>query len=188
MTPDSQSGSTSEHRGRSAARDDSLWLRLERFELDDPESSLPFSHRLARENGWRLGYALRVVGEYRRFVYLAMVAGHEVTPSDEVDQAWHLHLLYTRSYWDAMCGEVLGRSLHHGPTRGGGAERDRYHEQYEATLASYRRLFEREPPVDIWPGVEQRFQVDSVRVDQRAVWIVSKPGWLRGLLCRIRRR
>ncbi|MEK6230809.1 MAG: hypothetical protein N2A42_03075 [Luteolibacter sp.] len=33
--------------------------------------------------------------EYKRFVALAMLAGHPVTPSEEVDQAWHLHLVYT---------------------------------------------------------------------------------------------
>ncbi|MEZ6192343.1 MAG: hypothetical protein R3C45_13785 [Phycisphaerales bacterium] len=49
-----------------------------------------------------------MVNEYRRFCYLAIAAGHTVTPSDEVDQAWHLHLLYTRDYWEDFCPNVLG--------------------------------------------------------------------------------
>ena len=86
-----------------------------------------------------------------------MTAGHEVTPSDEVDQAWHLHLTYTRSYWDGLCDAVLGRALHHGPTKGGQAEGDRFENQYERTLASYRAAFGEEPPEDIWPPSAVRF-------------------------------
>ncbi len=41
--------------------------------------------------------------EYRRFAFLAATAGHPVTPSDAVDQAWHLHLTYSRDYWDRFC-------------------------------------------------------------------------------------
>ena len=67
-----------------------------------------------------------MISEYRRFVFLALAAGHPVTPSDQVDQAWHLHLLYTNSYWNRFCGETLGRRLHHGPTQGGASERDKF--------------------------------------------------------------
>ena len=96
--------------------------RLAAFELDDPAADLPFSARLARENTWSRDYARRVVREYLRFVQLAMEAGHPVTPSEEVDQAWHLHMVYTRSYWERLCGGVLKKPLHHDPTRGGKAE------------------------------------------------------------------
>ena len=79
---------------------------------------------------------MRAIEEYKRFVFLAMAAGHPVTPLDEVDQVWHLHLCYTRSYWEDLCGEVLRAPLHHGPTRGGAAERARFDDQYRRTLAS----------------------------------------------------
>jgi uncharacterized protein (TIGR04222 family) len=132
--------------------------------------------RLARENGWELAFARRVVDEYKRFVYLAMTAGHEVTPSDEVDQAWHLHLTYTRSYWDELCGKTLGRPLHHGPTRGGQAEGERFREQYAQTLASYRTAFGQEPPPDVWPAASIRFgeATEFVRVNRRRVWLIPK--------------
>ncbi len=154
-----------------------LLERIEKFPLDDPAAGLTFTRRLARENGWSAGYAYRVVGEYRRFVYLAMTAGHEVTPSDQVDQAWHLHLTYTRSYWDELCGEVLGGPLHHGPTRGTAADATRYPQQYEATLASYRAAFGEEPPADIWPPATERFDNPArfVRVDKHRSWVVPKP-------------
>ena len=75
--------------------DPSLLARIEAFGLDVPGAPDPFSRRLARENGWPTAYAERVVREYRRFVVLAVSAGHAVTPSEQVDQAWHLHLLYS---------------------------------------------------------------------------------------------
>ena len=87
--------------------DDSLWQRIAAHHIGPPDAALSFARRLARENRWSLAYAERVIEEYRRFCYLAMTAGHEVTPSDQVDQAWHLHLTYSRDYWERFCPEVL---------------------------------------------------------------------------------
>lgn len=75
-----------------------LWERIVAHRFDDPAARLTFTARLARENGWTIGRAGRVVDEYRRFVLLALTAGHAVTPSEDVDQAWHLHLAFTRDY------------------------------------------------------------------------------------------
>ena len=55
-----------------------LLRRLEQFQLDSPEASLPFSARLARENNWPLPYTQRVITEYKRFAFLAVAAGHPV--------------------------------------------------------------------------------------------------------------
>ena len=82
--------------------------RLEACVLDDSDAAFPFSRRLARDNGWTPTYTQRVIREYKRFAFLAVAAGHLVTPSDPVDQAWHLHLIYTKSYWKHFYGEVLG--------------------------------------------------------------------------------
>ncbi len=154
-----------------------LLTRIESLTLDQPGASLAFSARLARENGWSRDVARRVVAEYRRFVFLAAVAGHPVTPSDEVDQAWHLHLVYTRSYWDDLCGEVLGFPLHHGPTVGGPAEGVKFTDWYQRTLDSYQRLFGTEPPPDIWPPPRQRFANAERfrRVNTAEHWVVPKP-------------
>lgn len=156
--------------------DDVLWQKLTAFAFDPGPVTLPFARRLARENGWDPGHARRVVEEYRRFVFLALRAGHPVTPSDAVDQAWHLHLTYTRSYWEELCGQVLEKPLHHGPTQGGAEEDDKFRDWYTKTLASYRRLFGAEPPADIWPPVEERFAHAGrfARVDTATAWVLSK--------------
>jgi hypothetical protein len=141
--------------------DEELRARLQAFSPDEPGVVFPFSARLARESGWTRAFAERVVEEYRRFLYLAMTAGHPVTPSVEVDQAWHQHLTYTRSYWDDLCGRVLGRPLHHEPTKGGRAEGDKFVDWYARTLDSYRAAFGHQPPRDIWPTPAERFAKEA---------------------------
>lgn len=153
--------------------DDPLWQGLSAYQIGPSDASLPFAARLARENRWNEDFAQRVIGEYKRFCYLAVTASHEVTPSDAIDQAWHLHLAYTRDYWERFCPDVLGRALHHGPTEGGAAERDRYFEQYARTLKSYEALFG-PAPEEIWPAASRRFGRDPrafrVHPDEVTIW------------------
>ena len=140
-----------------------LWDRLCAWSPDAPGSSHPFSVRLAAENGWPLSHALRVIEEYRRFALIAATAQNMMTPSDAVDQVWHLHLAYSRSYWDDFCPKVLGKPLHHEPTQGGAHENERFDGTYRATLARYGELFG-PPPLDLWPAPELRFAARFQRV------------------------
>jgi hypothetical protein len=166
-----------------ALSDPVLWQRLEAFEVSPPEAVFSFAGRLARENRWSLRQAQRVFAEYRRFVYLCIVAGGDMTPSDAVDQAWHLHLTYSRSYWQGLCREVLARPLHHEPTRGGAAERARFEDHYRATLAAYRREFDQAPPADIWPDPTVRFAGAGTiqRIDTRDHLVIDKRRLARAL-------
>ena len=156
------------------------------FELDEPDSQLPFTSRLAREQGWTHVFAGRAIVEYKRFIALAMLAGHAVTPSEEVDQVWHLHMVYTKSYWDGLCQNVLGRDLHHSPTTGGSSENDKFVDWYEKTLESYRRIFGNNPPSDIWPPPKKRFADAGYQrwVDSSKFWLVPKPSFLKMFLRR----
>jgi hypothetical protein len=131
--------------------DQDLWARLETMEIDPPGATTRFHHRLKQYNKWTDEFAARVTKEYRRFLYLAARAGHPVTPSDTVDQAWHLHLIYTRHYWQELCGEILGLQLHHEPSAGGTVESNKFERQYEQTIESYKATFGEAPPADIWP-------------------------------------
>ena len=114
-----------------------------------------------------------------------MLFRSEMTPSVDVDEAWHLHLLYTHSYWDELCGKVLRRPLHHNPSGGGAANTKRFREAYLATLEAYERTFGERPPADIWPDVETRFAPPRGEADH---WRIAKAlvkraaGWLNCLL------
>jgi hypothetical protein len=160
-----------------------LWSRIACFTPDDPQADFQFTDRLARENGWSKAFAADAIEEYKKFVYLAALSECHVTPSDIVDQVWHLHLTFTRSYWDDLCSAVLEKPLHHNPTKGGPAERARYRTQYAQTLALYQREFDCAPPSAFWPDAEQRFAGAAHQswVDRRTHWIVAKPDW-RGLV------
>ena len=159
------------------ASEQSLYDRIWQFSFDYGNEELTFARRLARDNGWTQAYAADVIDEYKRFAFLAVVADHPVTPSDQVDQAWHLHLTYTKSYWDRFCGQVLGTSLHHGPTRGGPEEADKFDRWYQNTRESYIRFFGHEPPKDIWPDASIRFGQDLhfQRVNTKRHWVTPKP-------------
>ena len=98
--------------------EDPLWVALQAYAFDDSDSALTFSARLARENRWSRRYTEAVIDEYRKFCYLAQRADHPVTPSDEVDQVWHLHLIYSDAY-QIFYDTVLGTRFDHGPTKGG---------------------------------------------------------------------
>lgn len=159
------------------------WIRrIDQFEIDEPGVALPFTARLARENAWTHAEAARVVGEYRRFLALVMCAGHPVTPPEAVDQAWHLHLVYTRSYWQRLCRDTLGREIHHEPTRGGQGENTKFEDWYGRTLESYARIFGGPPPADIWPPPARRFAgAGSWRwIRARDFWLIRKPAWAGG--------
>lgn len=158
----------------SCAEKEALLGRLEAMQIDPPGAKRTFVWRLSEENGWSRSFAERVVTEYRRFLFLAATASHPVTPSDEVDQAWHLHLAYSRHYWDELCRGILRKPLHHGPTSGGNSEAARYRDQYAATLNSYRAAFGMAPPEEIWPPQRVRFGRRFQRVDRRRYWMVPK--------------
>ena len=160
-----------------------IYERIRTFSLDQPCAALPFSKRLAKDNGWSLDYAQRVIEEYKKFTFLAVVTDHPVTPSDPVDQAWHLHLSYTRSYWEEFCPNVLQMPLHHEPTRGGQTEQQKFDDWYDQTLTSYERFFGTVPPVDVWPTPEMRCERDLnfVRVNTQQNWVLPKIHVRRGV-------
>lgn len=157
--------------------EDPRWIAIRDFPLDDQDAGLSFSRRLARENGWPRGFTGRVIDEYRRFCYIAVRTKKPVTPSEEVDQAWHLHLLYSRSYWEDFCPNILKTPFHHGPTRGGAKEGAKFHGWYSETLKSYEAIFGETPPPDIWPAAKDRFRHAAAfrRVNAATHWVIPVP-------------
>ncbi|WP_343671515.1 hypothetical protein [Chitinophaga sp.] len=128
-----------------------LWEKIEQFPIDDGAATLPFSARLAKEQCWTAKFTQRAILEYKRFIFLCCVLDNGASPSKIVDEVWHLHLTYTRSYWEAFCRDTLGTDLHHIPSTGGHEEDNRHLEWYKATLTHYKTFFDSDPPDDIWP-------------------------------------
>ncbi len=152
-----------------------LWESIKSYDIGVPDAEFSFSDRLARENGWDLSYAIRTVLEYKKFMFLLCIQPYSLTPSDQVDQVWHLHLIYTRDYWDDFCEGILKRKIHHGPTKGGGKEKAKYADLYANTLKLYETTFNEQAPRDIWPSVNERFRkIVFMRVSKHDYLIIPK--------------
>ncbi len=160
-------------------KNEQLYEDLMVFPLEQTGGSFTFLHRLCRENGWSKAFGEKALEEYKRFLYLACVSPTPVTPSEQVDQVWHLHLVYTRSYWQDLCGETLGRQLHHGPTNGGQEEDEKYTDWYDRTKALYEEEFGEKPPTALWPATAERFDpAQRLRwLDTSRNWVIPKPSW-----------
>ncbi len=150
------------------------WNKILNFEIDDVKSSFTFTDKLARENDWSMEYSLRAIHEYKRFIFLITISNNPQTPSDQVDQVWHLHLLYTESYWIEFCKHTINKNIHHGPTKGV-EEKSLFKERYTNTLAFYESVFNEKPPKDIWIDVETRFnEIRFTRVNRKRNWVIPK--------------
>lgn len=72
----------------------------------------------SRGLGWDRGKAERAVNMYRRWLYLHQIFPEEsFSPSQEIDQVWHAHLLDNRKY-EEDCQIMFGRTLYHNPYAG----------------------------------------------------------------------
>jgi hypothetical protein len=90
-----------------------LWLRLRNYHFDhlipphlmdslraafegSDASTQAFADKLVRKLHWDRSFAMRAIGEYKKFLYLGAVADFAVTPPRVIDQVWHEHLLFSR--------------------------------------------------------------------------------------------
>ena len=157
------------------AAEEDLWQKIKEFEISQAEDQFSFADRLCRENGWNYEYAIRVIYEYKKFIFLICIYNKSLTPSDQVDQVWHLHLIYTYSYWIRFCKETLKRNIHHGPTKGGKSEKDKFIDWYAMTKELYIKQFKTYPPIDIWPDSKTRFgELHFQRINLHRNWVIPK--------------
>ena len=131
--------------------DPALWKRLQAHDFDAIGTAYPYFKKLASAEGWDRRYTDDVIQEYRRFLYLTQISDGQVTPSVAIDRAWHVHLTFTRNYWDRLCRDVLGGPLHHEPCAGS-EDMPRYQRQFVDTKSLYVQEFGRVPPAHIWGG------------------------------------
>jgi len=128
-------------------------------------NSNSFIERVAKENIWPIPYTIRVIEEYKKFIWLA--SKYDVSPSYEIDQVWHTHLLYTKDY-KKMCDEVLNVEIHHNPFSKT-QEKMLGKDLYKQTKQHYRLIFGYEPPEDIWTVWKNS---NYVKIDINNHWVV----------------
>lgn len=126
---------------------DPLWLKLNFLDFGAQAASNPFMAMLGQQFGWPNPYAGQVMEEYRRFLFLAMRAGHPVTPPAIIEKVWNLHVQTAQDYWEKLGALIAERPIAEGI---GASAASAMADQYQKTLASYARIFGAEPPADIW--------------------------------------
>lgn len=129
-----------------------LWENIQNFNFDDQNSSYPFSRKLATENNWSFSFTQQAIAEYRKFIFLCCISPTGASPSETVDKVWHLHLTYTKNYWEDFCQNTLQQDIHHHPSRGGPTEKTKHDNWYRETRQHYEATFKNPPPSLIWPS------------------------------------
>lgn len=133
-------------------------------------SSSEFIHKLKNQNLWTLSYTTQVIEEYKKFIYLGLFT--EVSPSYEIDQVWHLHILYTKDYHN-MCKKLNINFFHHNPT-------DKTNitlpvkDNYKNTINLYHSLFNKQPPSNIWTKWKY---MNNIHLDLNRHWVVPVNDW-----------
>ena len=152
-----------------------LYGKIDRFKIDTPNVPVPFSVKLAWQYRWNGPFTHRAICEYKKFIFLVMVSEERLSPTTVIDRVWHQHILYTQSYWNDFCGQLLKRQIHHTPGLGSEDEMQKYYIQCERAISLYRVHFDT-PPADIWNSPQ--FTVESPDyqwVDREAYWLIRKP-------------
>jgi hypothetical protein len=132
-------------------------------------NSEDFISRVMNENLWNRDYTLRVIEEYKKFIWLSVKMA--VSPSHQIDQVWHTHILYTKDYTD-MCNTLAGQYIHHNPTN----SKDKTIQgikPYNNTKKGYEDHFGI-PPSDIWTDFKQS---KYVFIDISRLWILPAGDW-----------
>src|ERR1700709_1185766 len=93
-----------------------LWDKIRNFPMDDESATITFSSKLAAVQNWTAAFTQKAIDEYKRFIFLCCILEAGAAPSKAVDEVWHLHLTYTRSYWIDLCRNTLGKDIHHYPS------------------------------------------------------------------------
>jgi hypothetical protein len=136
------------------------------FEGSDA-STQAFADKLVRKLHWDRSFAMRAIGEYKKFLYLGAVADFAVTPPRVIDQVWHEHLLFSRGYRE-FCDEILGREFdHHPELLPVDDQTARFKAQYDATLALYQTEFNIEPPSAFWGTPKCSARLDARKARPR---------------------
>lgn len=126
---------------------DPLWLKLNLMNAQGLQAFAPLMQMMQQQMGTNSEMAGRVIEEYRKFLFLAMRAGHQVIPPGAVNDVWMMHLQNQQNYW-----ETLGQMITERPVAQGMDAKNfaNMADAWTATLQSYERIFGTKPPMDIW--------------------------------------
>jgi hypothetical protein len=101
--------------------------------------------KLVHQYNWQHKHAVIVVHMYKNFLFLNAKYGekYKLTPSEEIDEIWHLHILETKKY-RKDCYAIFGKYFDHNPMSFKGDIKANYTEMaqsFNKMLELYRKEF-----------------------------------------------
>ncbi len=123
--------------------------------VDNISFGSEFVNILAWEQRIDVEEAIKWIIEYKKFIFLifAFYTDRIMSPSEIVDQVWHLHMQFVEDFQRDVCSINV---IHHFPSKGGSAETVKYTNLYSETLETYNKFFGA-PDGKIWPSSDARF-------------------------------
>ncbi len=148
-------------------RIDPLWLKLSSMNLQGAQAMAPYVQMMQKQMGWSTGMAAKVIEEYRKFLFLAMRAGHQVIPPGALSDVWMSHMQNAQNFW-----EQFGQVLEDKPAPGGFDAKafQAAADPWKQTLESYERIFGMAPPMDIWGKPAEANPLDEMMRNYRKLW------------------
>lgn len=133
-------------------------------DVDDYKVPQFLSERISIINNYPIDFCDGLIREAKRFLYLSIISGEFISPSNRVDLAWHEMLMYTEFYRE-FCN-FLGKYIDHVPEPPdefsgvkvsyetlqknlGKAHKE--HPNYTKTKVLYKKYFEIDPDPFFWP-------------------------------------
>ena len=126
---------------------DPLWLKLNLMNAEGVAAFAPMLRAMQTQMGQNAEMAQRVIEEYRKFLFLAMRAGHQVIPPGIVNDVWTAHIESVHNYWESLAQIISERPMTEGSDARAFASMA---DAWKATLESYEKIFGAKPPMDIW--------------------------------------
>ena len=136
---------------------DPLWLKLNMMNPQGMQAFAPMTKMMEQQMGTGSETAQRVIEEYKKFLFLAMRAGHQVIPPGIINEVWMMHMQNAQNYWENLGQMIAEKPVSQGiDAKSFGTMAD----AWTATLKSYEAVFGTKPPMDIWgkgPAPESPF-------------------------------
>lgn len=103
-----------------------------------------------RGKGWTEEKAETTEKWYKRFLLLHLLYGDAAPCTEEIDEFWHTHILYTREY-TRDCRDIFGSYMHHVPCNDL-SDKDVLEDMQRATketMARFKELWGELPPMPV---------------------------------------
>lgn len=106
----------------------------------------PVINQMVKQHSWKKRYSRNVATEYERFMILRN-KNNNLSPSDDIDEFWHQHILNTSLYTE-YCQEKFSGIVHHDPEDA--FNQTKRKTRLRNTIKEYKKIYGKIPEGDVW--------------------------------------